>query len=475
MKVVIFGTHPNQFNGYSKVVYELCKSMSKNYEDIQLHVFGFQNFHNHPGHRTDIAKSCPLLTIYDAFAEEVPKAAGFGVSLAKDYITRIKPEVVVIFNDLLVLTSVLNEIKDAPNRSEFKVISYIDQVYLSQRKDFITFLNTYSDAAMTFTPEWKTCILDQGLTIPTFPLPHGFNPSTYFPIPKHIARKFFGVPENDFLILNLNRNQPRKRWDICMQAFAEVIKRLPDDPIKLVIGTSLTGAWNLKELFERELRKRNVPIEKGLSKLVIPGHAQMLTDEETNFLYNIADIGINTCDGEGFGLCNFEQGGIGIPQIVTKLGGFLHFFDDKSALMVKPVISLYVDAMRDGVGGEAQIACPDAYADAIIEYYMSKQLMFEHGQRSRDNINKNFNWDIVSHKFYDIIKTVVSSQSTNVHEKQFLVSDNSDVHKVMSFLHKSEVPRMMMMDENDTLSLSDEDKSKIEKLKIKILHTKQLY
>jgi len=30
--------------------------------------------------------------------------------------------------------------------------------------------------------------------------------------------------------------------------------------------------------------------------------------------YIIADIGINTCDGEGFGLCNFEQAGIGIPS-----------------------------------------------------------------------------------------------------------------------------------------------------------------
>ena len=42
-------------------------------------------------------------------------------------------------------------------------------------------------------------------------------------------------------------------------------------------------------------------------------------------MYNVGDIGINTCDGEGFGLCNFEQAGVGVPQIVPKVGGFLDF------------------------------------------------------------------------------------------------------------------------------------------------------
>ena len=33
-KVVLCGTHPEQFNGYSKVVYELAKEMAS-YEDIE--------------------------------------------------------------------------------------------------------------------------------------------------------------------------------------------------------------------------------------------------------------------------------------------------------------------------------------------------------------------------------------------------------------------------------------------------------
>ncbi len=370
---------------------------------IDLHVFGFQNFHNHPGHRKDLPINVKL---YDAFANEAPKSAGFGVTLAKEYVTRICPDVIVIFNDLLVLTSILNEVKDAPNRKDFKIITYIDQVYLSQRKEFVEFVNTHADAAMTFTPQWNECIVGQGLKIPTYTLPHGINTKTYFPIPKHLARRFFGVPEDAFLILNLNRNQPRKRWDICMQAFAEVVRRLPEAPIKLVIGTGMVGAWNLKDLFERELQKRGVPLELGMSRLIVPGHPQMLTDEETNFLYNIADIGINTCDGEGFGLCNFEQAAIGIPQIVTKLGGFLHFFDEDTAVMVPPKLSIYVDSTRDGVGGEAEIASPNDFADAIIKYYNDKGLMERHGKTARARIIDLFSWEKVSETFCDILEKV---------------------------------------------------------------------
>ena len=42
-KVLLCGTHPQQFNGYSKVVFELSRELCK-FEDIQLYVYGFQIF-----------------------------------------------------------------------------------------------------------------------------------------------------------------------------------------------------------------------------------------------------------------------------------------------------------------------------------------------------------------------------------------------------------------------------------------------
>jgi len=320
-------------------------------------------------------------------------------------------------------------------------------------------VNEYADSAFTFTPGWCECIKKQGLKVPVYPLPHGFNSSTYFPIPQKLARKFFGLPEDDFLILNLNRNQPRKRWDTCLQAFADVVARAPDAPIKMVVGTALTGAWNLIDLFEMELRKRGVPIEKAKGRLVIPGHPQMLTDMETNFLYNVADIGINTCDGEGFGLCNFEQAAIGIPQIVPALGGFLHFFDETNAIMIKPKLSIYVDSAHDGVGGEAELSAASDFADAIMKYYESPELMKSHGKAARSKILKEFQWkDIASSMMEAVYQTVgVSGQGVPRGEEKTSITkevthdkDDSQLCKLESMI--SDLPQCVTKDDNDTIT-----------------------
>lgn len=410
VRVVIFGTHPRQFNGYSKVVYELCKALSLRKTGIELHVFGFQFFFNHPGHRQDIPAD---VTVFDANAAEQPRQQGFGVTLAKEYVERIKPDVCVVFNDMVVLNSVINELQKASNRSSFKIVTYIDQVYLCQHRQLIHNVNTVADAAIAFTPHWRDCITEQGLSIPTHVLVHGFNPKTYFPIPRRLVRAYYNIPEEDFLILNLNRNQPRKRWDTCMQAFADVVCKRPDARIKLVIATELRGAWDLPEVLRRELRKRGVPeadVDRVIAeRVVVPGHPQMLTDEETNILYNLADIGINTCDGEGFGLCNFEQAAIGIPQIVPKLGGFLHFFSSKTAIMVEPVASLYVDSTRDGVGGEAQVTRGQDYSDAILKLYDNPSLRSRIGRAARSHItgSRELSWDGVAEHFTDIVSSIV--------------------------------------------------------------------
>ena len=440
IRVVIFGTHPKQFNGYSKVVYELAKEMTLRHSDIELHIFGFQSFHNHPGHRLDV----PLeVQIYDAHAEENPKVHGFGFTLAKAYVERIKPDVCVIFNDFSVLTSIMNEIHKATNRASFKILAYLDQVYLCQKPEFIENMNKIADGVIAFTPYWRECIQWQGATLPCHFLQHGLNPNIYFPIPRKIVRKFFGVSEDDFLVLNLNRNQPRKRWDTCLQAFAEVVARRPDAAIKIVIATDLKGAWDLIQLYQRELKKRDVDIEKGMARIVIPGHPQMLTDQETNFLYNLADIGINTCDGEGFGLCNFEQAAIGIPQIVPRIGGFLDFFDEKTALLVDPITSIYTDASRDGVGGEAQLTKSTDYADAMIKLYEDADLRKKIGEGARERILRDYTWSIIADRFKDIVKATVPHDHLALSQNgvtPLQSNDAMDISKVMEALGESTDP-----------------------------------
>ncbi|PNH01104.1 D-inositol 3-phosphate glycosyltransferase [Tetrabaena socialis] len=409
VKVMLFGTHPKQFNGYSKVVYELCNKLSLQKDRISVSIFGFQNFHGSSQHRNDLADN---VDVYDAFANENPKSQGFGFGEAAEVVTLKRPDVLVIYNDMIVICQILKQLQAIPDKW-FKTVLYVDQVYLSQKREFIQFINANADAAFAFTPYWKDCIVKQGLTLPCDILEHGINTDVYYPIPKRVARKYFGLNDDDFIVLNLNRNQPRKRWDTCLKAFAHVIaanrKRTGTAPmIKFIVGTALKGAWDILEVFERELQKRDVTLEEGMKHLITIDNPQMLSDQDINILYNVSDCGINTADGEGVGLCSVEPAVIGIPQIVPRLGGFIDFFDDDSAIMVDPKIAYYVDASRDMVGGEALMCDYADYADAIQAYYENPALRARHGAASRKKIMVPHLWTGIASHFIDVIEKVHS-------------------------------------------------------------------
>ena len=434
LKLAIFGTHPQQFNGYAKVVYELIQEMSKMQSQVRVYVFGFQNIANEQT-RGAIPDN---VTIYDAFADETPKKQGFGIELVKNYLALCDPDVVIIYNDLSILTSVLNEMKDVPNR-RFKIIAYIDQVYLCQKKAHIDFVNAHADYALLFSPNWQRCIQDQGLTLPCDSIPHGVNRSIYYAIPPKIVRKYYGFAENDFIILNMNRNQPRKRWDLCLMAFAEVLYRLPKDraaAVKMVIATAPRGAWNLPEIFGKELRKHGIPLEEGLRHIIFVDAPQRMSDREVNLLYNLSDIGINTCDGEGFGLCNIEQAAVGKPQVVTKLGAFVDAFDDTCAMLIEPKCSFYLDSTRDSIGGEALMCSHLDFADAILRYYNDAPLRERHGQIARQRVLERYKWDDIAAKVVTIARDLYGCPPLKEKEED----EEYDVEDVISLIGDSPTP-----------------------------------
>jgi glycosyltransferase involved in cell wall biosynthesis len=410
-RVLFFVTSPASSNGYSSVGYELTKCLAKR-PDIQLTIYGFQNFNQIPNHRPDYPKN---VQVYDAWANEDPKQAGFGIAQVKDFVTANRPDVCIVYNDMLVLTSVIAQLKDVPNK-KFKIIAYIDQVYLCQKKEYIQFVNQHADVAMLFTPYWEEVIKDQGITIPTCTLPHGINPMQHFPIPKKLARRFYGLKDEDFIILNLNRNQPRKRWDICIQAFAEIVKKFPDEPIKLLVGTAVQGAWNLLEMYERELKKRGLTLQDGMKHLILLDNPQQLADEDVNFLYNVADIGINAADGAGYELCNFQQAALGIPQVVPYIGGFREFFNEDNAILCNPIMTYYVDNSRDMVCGEAELCDYKDFANGIERYYLDRDLLKRHGENARKKIIGEYRWEKFGDMLYNYIKDAAHDLGTITEE-----------------------------------------------------------
>lgn len=430
-KVVFCGTHPSQFNGYSKVLYEICNGLSKDFEnELELYVFGFQNFHSNNSKKDHInERELPnVKEIYDAYANEEPKQKGFGEELITDYIKKINPDIVIIYNDLIVISSLLQRISKMDERDTFKVIPYIDLVYRNEKNDLIKFINANVDGVITFNSYWTEQLKKQNFTKPITNIPHGFSSLNHYPIPKKVARLYYGIEEDTIVIVNLNRNQPRKRWDICLMAFIKFISKHLNQKIKLLIGTTMNGAWDLMDIIDTECRKNEITLEDIRKHIIVIPNPQQLTDKEVNILYNIGDIGINTCDGEGFGLCNFEQAGVGIPQIISRVGGFKEIFHKSNSIFITPKWSYYVDKSRDVVGGEADICDIDDFVKGLEFYVFNEKTRETHGKKIREHITKTYKWSTINKSFFDLIisstedvfkkknekkKTELSSQQEN--------------------------------------------------------------
>ena len=415
--LVFFGSHPHITNGYSKVVYHISQHLARRF---QLHIFGFQKFQERDAHSTGRPLCPDIADVYDAWANEDPKHMGFGIAQAKAYVDRVRPDICLVYNDFVVVSQLLAELCASQARLDghMKIVTYIDQVYTFHRPTFINLLVKQVDHVVAFSPSWQRVLQDHG--VPDHQLswvPHGFCPDAYFPVPAKFARLYYGIHQDDFVILNLNRNQPRKRWDVCMMAMAEVIARASATTttstgagkVKLFIGTTLAqgGAWNLMEIFEHELRKRGLSLQQGLQHIICIDHPQALSDFDINVMYNCADIGLNTAMGEGWGLCNFEQAALGIPQVVPRLGAYPDYLDDDCAMLISPRMHLYADFTSDSVGGETAICHHSDFADAILRYFHDPNLRQEHGRRARARILEGYSWKQVSKKMGDVLAAVI--------------------------------------------------------------------
>ena len=413
-RIMLCGTYPiGTSNGYSKVVYYICKYLQK-YDDIQLTVYGFQNVNNTNG--SNIRNDLDNVILHDVLANENPKRNGFGEKEIGDYLKKNPQDIIIIFNDSIITTALVGTlVKECwDEKKNFKLISYMDQVYKYQKKEYIQILNTFFDGIITFTPYWEEIATKLGITKPLYNFPHGFDYNLYYPIPQTIARLYYNYSDDDFIILNLNRNQPRKRWDISIIAWANFLvmcynkfKKISN--LKLVVGTQINGYWDLMEVFNNEIRFTEIPWEEAKDTIVKIDNPQQLSDRDINILYNSCDIGLNTADGEGFGLCTFEGLGVGKPQVASYLGGMIEFLSDDYSFKIEPKSYIYLDHKSVGIGGKAELISPHECAEIFFKYYMDRNLLKKHGENARKHILTHYRWETLVEYFYkNIIKKIKS-------------------------------------------------------------------
>lgn len=392
LKFLLVSTHCQQFTGYSKVSYGILRQLAK-LPWISVTHFAFQKFPQQQfadGYRPYPSN----IEVIDACANEKPFEQGFGFKQLPDVIRQIKPDVVLIFNDMSVVGKFMMEIDKSGIPRNFKTWVYCDQVYNTQLQGYLDMLNMKADRIFAFTPFWKKCLKDQGINRPVDVILHGFDKDMYPVLSKKDIRKNLKVPEDAFVFLNVNRNQPRKRYDILIMAFVELLVKYPTKPIFLmcICDKGEKGGWWLFELFQRELRLRGVTPEHFGGRLMLSSQDMVFKDEDINAFYNLADAGVNSADGEGWGLCNFEQMGVGIPQVVPNIGGFREYCNKDNSVPVEATQKYYLPMVYSPVGGEATAMDPHDLCLGMEEYVLDSKKREEHGKEARKTV-LTYTWE----------------------------------------------------------------------------------
>jgi D-inositol-3-phosphate glycosyltransferase len=405
MKILLFATHPTQPIGYAKVAHKISEYLAAQPE-VELHYFAISNF-------TETAINRPInprIHFIDALKEE--RALGndelYGVNIIAREIDRIKPDIFIIYNDIIVTCRLMNALLEFRAKHKYRTICYLDLVYPFEKPEFVAHVNRNSDEIWVFSHCWKKNLIDMNVPAEKISIiPHGYD-SSLKEIDRVLAKNGVGLGADDFVVLNTNRNSYRKAWDITIRAFLIFLRKNFMNPcIKLFVNCHLEtkDSYKIMQIIETECLRLKMNYNEVVKKHILHMAAKVgyLEDEAINMLYSAADVGINTCVGEGFGLCNMEHARLGAPQVVTKTGGLADIFADGGSILVEPVATLMVSNGLDGHNGDLQIARAEDFAEALDIYYKFPERRAADGKKVQNYITEKYNWSTILQEMWGLL------------------------------------------------------------------------
>jgi glycosyltransferase involved in cell wall biosynthesis len=392
-KMLLVTTHTNQVNGYSKVASHLIQQLATQ-SWLQIVHFGTQKMQN-----GDLGRITPLsVKTIDASAlekeKEKEKQAGFAFTELPNIIKSEKPDVVLIYNDLSIICNYIEHIRKSIERRTFRIWAYVDLIYQGAPQNMIDILNRDVERIFAFNASWKESLKSQGISRPVHIMPHGFDPTLFRSIPRDLARQTLGLPKEVFMFTSLNKNIPRKRLDLLIMSFVKLMIRFPLKPVFLLIVADKgeRGGFPLFDIFARELKREGGTVDQFGNRLLITSKETAYKDEDINLLYNCADVGISCAEGEGFGLCTFEQMGVGVPQIVPELKGYTEYCHSDYSLIIPPKLRYYIPNSYQPVSGEASMVDPEDVSKAMERYLFNDSLRQLHGRLGKEAVSA-YTWE----------------------------------------------------------------------------------
>lgn len=181
----------------------------------------------------------------------------------------------------------------------------------------------YPGIALAVNSQWTLNMAKSAFPKPNFidMVRLGLDHALFSPIPRDIARRVLGLPEDSFIIVAgaVNVKDPHKGGWI----FEKIVQRLTGDALFLVFGQALDLGSILSTGLIRDYRK--MPL-----------------------LYSAADLFIGTSLAESFGQTYCEAASCGLPIVAFRIGGIPDIaHHDVNARLVEEIdIEKYLEEIR---------------------------------------------------------------------------------------------------------------------------------
>ena len=239
-------------------------------------------------------------------------------------------------------------------------------------------------------------------------IPHGVDTDTFRPLeaegvsPRLHARRllFPGLEdlEGRFIVLNANRNQPRKRIDTTVRGFALFAEgKPPGVNLFLHMGVEDVG-WNVVRLARRYGVEDRV-LMSSLNKVM-----QTVSPQQLNRVYNACDVGVNTSTAEGWGLPSFEHAATRAAQIVPRHSACAELWEG-SAVLVEPALRI----VNEKILTEGWLVTPEAVAGALESLYADRGFLDEMSERAYRNATRvEYRWENISARWDALFREVLA-------------------------------------------------------------------
>ena len=328
--------------------------------------------------------------------------APFGEDRIREIVEKERPDIVFSLNDPWIVSEQYRRIQDLHQQKKFKFVGYLTMDSYNWLGGIDPHINDW-DGVIAFTEFGAHEFVKSGVRIPIAVIPHGLDRDVFYPMDQEEAREKLGLKKDIFIVLNGNRNQFRKRMDITVAAFAKFAVGRPDAQLYMHMGLKDQG-WDLMPLFAREMGKNGLDPNGRIIMTSNSPNPPNVSTEMLNWIYNCADVGVNTTKGGGWELVNFENAACRVAQVVPDHTSTKEVFEGHGRLIRCNHIDVDTNYGRE-------MPCPstDHLVEILCEMYESKDARSQVADACYARVtDEQFSWDTIASQFGGIFEDVMN-------------------------------------------------------------------